>query len=104
MRAPLSLRYPILAARYPILAAVVWCTLVPTTAQAQEPKCFVLCAPDLKIEPTFTWENLSRAPRIADTDAQGNAVVSKASRERVFETVNAIGVPTTIPRVSFTFE
>ena len=96
MRAPLSLRLP-------ILAVVLWCALVPTTAQAQEPKCFVLCAPDLKIEPTFSWENLFRAPRIAET-AQGNTMVRKASRERVFETVIAIGVPTTIPRVSFTFE
>ena len=87
-----------------MLATVLWCALVPTTARGQSQKCFVLCAPDLKIEPTFTWENLSRPPRIAETDDQGNTVVKKAVRERVFETVIAVGIPTTIPRVGFTFE
>jgi hypothetical protein len=86
-----------------ILGAVLWCTLAPTTAQGQSQKCFFLCAPDLKIEPTFTWENLSR-PRIAETDAQGNTVVRKTDRERVFETVVAVGVPTTVPWISFNFE
>jgi hypothetical protein len=78
--------------------------LAPLAAHAQDPKCFVLCAPDLKVEPTFTWENLFRAPRIAVTDDQGNTVVSRAARENVFETVIAVGVPTTLPRTSFTFE
>jgi len=58
---------------------------------------------DLKIEPTFTWENLS-GPRIAETDAEGNTVVRKTDRERVFETVVAVGIPTTVPRISFNFE
>ena len=90
--------------KLPILGVLLWCALVPMTVRGQSQRCFVLCAPDLKIEPTFTWENLSRPPRIAETDAQGNTVVRKALRERVVETVIAIGVPTTIPRVDFTFE
>ena len=92
--------------KFPILAVALWCALVPMTARAQDQneKCFVLCAPDLKIEPTFTWENLAKAPRIAETDDQGDTVVQKAARERSFETVIAVGVPTTIPRSSFTFE
>ena len=89
--------------RLAVLGAVLWCALAPATAQGQSQKCFFLCAPDLKIEPTFTWENLSR-PRIAETDAQGNTVVRKTDRERVFETVVAVGVPTTVPRISFNFE
>jgi hypothetical protein len=87
----------------PFLGILLWCAFAPTAAQAQD-KCFVLCAPDLKIEPTFTWENLFKAPRIAETDAQGNTVVRRAAKENVFETVIALGIPTTIPRVSFTFE
>src|SRR5262245_46384138 len=87
--------------RVAILGAALWYVLAPTTAQAQ--KCFFLCAPDLKIEPTFTWENLSR-PRIAETDAQGNTVEKKTDRERIFETVIAVGIPTTVPRISFNFE
>jgi hypothetical protein len=87
----------------PMIALLLYC-LAPVKAEAQEPKCFVLCAPDVKVEPTFTWENLFKAPRIAETDEQGNTVVKKAPRENVFETVIAVGVPTTIPRTSFTFE
>jgi hypothetical protein len=87
-----------------ISTVVLCCLLLPAAAMAQEDKCFVLCAPDLKIEPTFTWESLFKAPRIAETDSLGNTVVQKAKRERVFETVIAVGIPTTIPRTSFTFE
>jgi hypothetical protein len=75
----------------------------PMPAQAQD-RCFVLCAPDMKIEPTFSWENFYKAPRIAETNEQGETVVRKAERERVSEMVFAIGIPTTIPRVEFTFE
>ena len=73
-------------------------------AAAQEPKCFVLCAPSVKIEPTFSWENIFKAPRISETDSQGQTTVSRTSHERVFETVLAVDVPTTIPRTSFVFE
>jgi len=78
--------------------------LLPATALGQEPKCFVLCAPELNVEPTFTWENIFNSPRIAETDAQGNTIVTKSESENVFETVIAVDIPTTIPRVSFLFE
>jgi hypothetical protein len=87
-----------------ILATVLSCALVPMMAHGQDVKCFVLCRPELKIEPTFTWENLFRRPRVAETDAQGNTVIKKVERERVFETVVALDVPTSIPRVGFVFE
>jgi hypothetical protein len=90
--------------RYSTTVVLLWCVLAPAAAQAQEPKCFFLCAPELKIEPTFTWENLFRAPRIEETDAQGNTRVQRARRERVFETILAVDVPTTVPRIGFTFE
>ena len=87
-----------------VTVMVLWCALVPMPAQGQSRKCFVLCKPGLKIEPTFSWENLFRPPRIAETDDQGNTVVKRAPRERVFETVIALGIPTTVPRIGFTFE
>jgi hypothetical protein len=87
-----------------VVVSLSLCLWAPHGAEAQEPKCFVLCEPDLKVEPTFTWENLFKAPRVAETDDQGNTIVQRAPRERVFETVIALGVPTTIPRTSFTFE
>jgi hypothetical protein len=87
-----------------VLGVVMWCAILPAAAQDQDAKCFVLCAPEFKIEPTFTWENIIRQPRIAETDSQGNTTVTRPKRERVFETVLAVGIPTTIPRVEFTFE
>jgi hypothetical protein len=86
------------------VAILICCVFLPSTAHAQTDKCFFLCPPELKIEPTFTWENVIRRPRIAETDEQGNTVVRKAERERVFETVIALDVPTTVPRLGFTFE
>jgi hypothetical protein len=87
-----------------VVMMLLCCAVVPMPVHGQSQRCFVFCQPDLKIEPTFTWENLWRRPRIAETDDQGNTVIQKAPRERVFETVIALGIPTTIPRVAFTFE
>ena len=57
---------------------LVGLSLPPAHAFAQsEPKCVVFCAPDLKVEPTWTIENLRSRPRI-ETGGQ----VERASRER----------------------
>lgn len=85
------------------VVVVAGARLAPAHGYAQDDKCFVLCAPDLKVEPTLTWENL-RAPRVEETDERGRTVVTRLARERAFETVLAVGIPTTIPRTSFTFE
>jgi hypothetical protein len=90
--------------RIAILAIILCYSVLPAAAQAPADKCFVICAPELKIEPTVTWENLFRRSRIAETDERGNTVIEKVGRERVFETVFALDIPTTIPRVGFTFE
>ena len=71
----------------------------PAAAQGEEPRCRLICAPALKIEPTWTVENLGARPRI-DIDGQ----VEQAARESVFELIFALDVPTTIPRVGFTLE
>jgi hypothetical protein len=74
--------------------------LVPALASAQdEPRCAFLCAPELKIEPTWTIENLGSRPRV-ETDGQEE----RAARESVFELIVALDVPTTIPRVGLTLE
>jgi hypothetical protein len=71
-----------------------------TPAAAQdEPKCTVLCAPELKIEPTWTIENLGGERKI---EVDGQTVTVGA--ESVFELILAVDVPTTIPRIGFTFE
>ena len=66
--------------------------------------CFFFCSPELKIEPTFTVENLFSRHRISETVPGQPAVVSQAEREVVFETILALDIPTEIPRVGFTAE
>jgi hypothetical protein len=73
---------------------------IPAPVSAQdEPRCVVLCAPELKIEPTWTIEHLASRHRI-----ETNGQVERAARETVFELIFALDVPTTIPRVSLTLE
>lgn len=72
----------------------------PASAQdAPEPACRILCAPELKVEPTVTLENPGGGPRV-EVDGQ----VERAAAETVFELIFALDVPTTIPRVGFTLE
>jgi hypothetical protein len=84
---------------------VVWLSLaallvLPASALAQsEPRCVVLCAPEFKIEPTWSVENLFAPPRI-----ETSGVIERASRETVFEVIFAVDVPTSIPRIGMTFE
>jgi hypothetical protein len=73
-------------------------TAAPVAAQ-DEPKCVVLCAPELKIEPTWTTENLGNKRRI-EVDGE----IEEVKTESVFELILAVDVPTTIPRIGFTFE
>jgi hypothetical protein len=90
--------------RLVVTAVLVSCLALPAVAQDQPPRCFFLCEPKLKVEPTFTWENWVKAPRIQVSDGQGNTSVIKFKTESVFETVIAVDIPTTVPRVGFTFE
>jgi hypothetical protein len=55
--------------------------------------------PELKIESTWTVENLGARPSV-DVDGQ----VERAARDTVFELIFALDVPTTIPRVGLTLE
>jgi hypothetical protein len=71
-----------------------------STARAQsEPRCVFLCAPEFKVEPTWTVENLFGPPRI-----ETGGTIERASRETIFEMIFALDVPTSIPRIGMTFE
>ena len=84
---------------------VLWIVLAflsipaPSFAQQQEPRCFILCAPALKFEPTWTIEHLAARHRI-----DSNGQIERAKRENVFELIFALDVPTTIPRIGLTLE
>jgi hypothetical protein len=87
-----------------MFAVLLFCTVTPAPAQDPNDRCFVFCQPDLKIEPTVTWENLIKRPRVAEIDSAGNTTITKTERSRVFETVIALEIPTTMPRINFVFE
>jgi hypothetical protein len=81
-----------------VLAALF--SAAPAAAQSgQEPSCFILCAPELKIEPTFTTEHLAQRHRV-----EVDGVVEQVSREQVFELIFAVDIPTEIPRIGVTLE
>ncbi len=89
-----------------LVAALVALGLVlhGSPAGAQTARCRILCAPELKIEPTFTVENLFSRPTI-ETIEDGRVVDSaRTEREGVFELIFALDVPTTIPRIGLTLE
>ena len=89
-----------------VSVALVACGTAPQAVlYAQErDQCTFLCAPELKIEPTFTIENLFNPARV-ETIENGVAVETTwQRRDRAFELVFAADVPTEIPRVGFTFE
>ena len=78
----------------------VWAALFTSGgAAAQDDRCRVLCAPELKIEPTITFENLGKRARV---DVGG--VVERTERETIFELIFALDVPTEVPRVGLTLE
>ena len=85
---------PGLAALAGVLLAVA-----PAAAQEADRPCAFLCAPELKIEPTFTVEHLGGGPRV---EADGE--VEHVGAETVWELILALDVPTEIPRVGFTLE
>ena len=74
--------------------------LVAAPGEAQEGEgCRVLCVPELKIEPTLTFENLGNRARVEIA-----GIVQETVRETVFELIFALEVPTEIPRVGLTLE
>ena len=86
-------------ARLGVSLAVI--ALMPSIASAQHsPACRFICGTAFKIEPTFTIEHLANRHRVIASDGS----TSRVNRERVFETVLALDIPTTVPRLGFTVE
>jgi hypothetical protein len=83
-----------------LIAVLVVGLAVPLIGEAQDhEQCVVLCVPELKIEPTITFENLGARARV-----EADGMIERTRRETVFELIFALGVPTSIPRVGLTFE
>ncbi len=87
------------------VAAILLALASPALAQDEdEPRCRILCAPDFKVEPTFTFENLGNRARVETLDGDGAVSAGRQERESVFELILALGIPTELPRVGFTLE
>jgi hypothetical protein len=82
-----------------VLAICLGLTAAARVADAQV-RCRFFCTPQLLIEPTWTIENLAKRTRVR-TPA-GEEV--RYGRETVFETIFAIDIPTSVPRLGFTAE
>jgi hypothetical protein len=81
--------------------AAAMTSAVKGSAQEAGARCFLLCAPTLNIEPTFTIENLFSRHRVQDV---ASGAIARARRETVFEVIVALDIPTSIPRTGLTFE
>jgi hypothetical protein len=82
-----------------VAAAGLLGTATPAAAQTGAP-CRFICELEWKVEPTFTVENLAKRHRVSDPES----AIERATRERVFETVFALDMPTSLPRLGFTAE
>ena len=65
-----------------------------SAAPVAQERCRVLCAPELKIEPTFTVENLFGGPVIETIEDDVVVERAREPRETVFELIFALDVPT----------
>jgi hypothetical protein len=84
----------------PLMAGLTFAVGLSAASEASAQEgCRILCAPDLKFEPTITFENLGNRARV---DVGG--VVEETEGETIFEIIFAVGIPTTIPRVGLTLE
>ena len=85
--------------------ALVASGVAPPGLDAQErDRCAFLCAPELKIEPTFTIEHIFSPARVETTEDGVVVETARQEREKVFELILAVNIPTEIPRVGFTVE
>lgn len=74
----------------------------PASALGQQAQdgCRFLCAPEFKVEPTFTITNLFGSPRIVGEDG----VSARERRDIEFEVILSVDLPTRISRLGFTVE
>jgi hypothetical protein len=82
------------------LPAVLLALLAAPPAGAQAPECRVLCAPEFKVEPTWTMAPLFGAPRILEEDG----TTTRERRASELEIILSLGLPTRISWLELTVE
>jgi hypothetical protein len=87
--------------KYALVSPVVLLLLGVHPAQAQQTTpCRVLCAPEFKVEPTITFTNLFRSPRMIGD----RGPVIRERRDTEFELILSLGLPTRLSWLDFTVE
>lgn len=82
---------------------ILACTLsaaAHANAQQREPACRFLCGPEFKVEPTITFTNLFGSPRVVGE----NGGSAREPRDREFEVILSVDVPTRVSWLGFTVE
>jgi hypothetical protein len=75
--------------------------LMAPAAHAQEAeKCRIVCAPELKFEPTLTFVNLLNRAQVVASDG----LATRQARGKQFEIVLALDISTPLPRLAFVAE
>jgi hypothetical protein len=85
-----------------VLLVVASCVLLwslPVRAQDAH-ECRVLCAPEFKVEPTITFENVFGGSHVIDE----HGVSGREPRDTVFEVILSLGLPTRLSWLEFTVE
>lgn len=72
----------------------------PQVLAQAPPACRFLCAPEVKVEPTVTFTNLFGSPRIVGDEG----TTTRERREREFEVIFSVGLPTRLSWLEFTVE
>jgi hypothetical protein len=77
-----------------------WAFLGAASSAAQEAECRLVCAPEFKVEPTWTFTNMFGAPRIVAEDGS----TTREAQEVEFELILSVGLPTRAEWLEFTVE
>lgn len=85
-----------------VLTGMLLCSVLAPPSRAQEKDaCWLLCAPEVALEPSVTVEPIFRAATVENVET---GVTSTPRPASAFELVLAVGIPTTVPRVGLTGE
>jgi hypothetical protein len=86
--------------RVSVLAAGVLLLGAPAALAQTPASCRVLCAPEFKVEPTITFTNVFRRPRVVQDDG----TVRRERRDTEPEVILSLGLPTRVSWLEFTVE
>ena len=78
------------------MVGIAGCSTLLQAPLAAQSRCALLCAPDVKIEPTVTVEHLFGAARMEQLEGGEVVATGRQKRESVFELILAVGIPTEI--------